>query len=431
MASELDPAGRITVSLAVECGRPMDAPLNVIFVVPYGMETTLRFVRAAAALPQARLALISQQDPSDFPEDLISSLAGFEQLEDALDPEALMGAVRKLGGRMGGRIDRLIGILEQLQEPLAEVREQLGIRGMDVREATNFRDKSVMKDALRAAGLPCAKHALATDAAGALAFARETLPLVAKPPSGAGARDTFRVNALDELQSYLRSAPPSPARPLLLEEFVRGREHSFDSISIGGQHVFHSISRYHPTPLEVMEHPWLQWCVILPREIDGPEFEAIRSAGPRALDVLGMVTGMTHMEWFQREDGSIAISEVAARPPGAQFTSLISFAHDRDFYRDWAEVVVNERFTPPARIWSVGALFLRGQGDGTVSQVRGIEEARAELGPLVAQAKIPRPGQPKAATYEGEGYVILRARDTSEVERGLRRLTELLHVDLE
>ena len=30
--------------------------------------------------------------------------------------------------------------------------------------------------------------------------------------------------------------------------------------------------------------------------------------------------------------GGIAISEAGARPPGAQFTTLISYAHDCDFY---------------------------------------------------------------------------------------------------
>ncbi len=409
----------------------MESPLHVIFVVPYGMETTLRFVRAAASLPGLRLAIISQQDQREFPQDLASRLVGFERIQDPLDANALEAAVRKLSRAcLGGHVDRLIGILEQLQEPLAEVRERLKIRGMDRQEATNFRDKAVMKDALRAAGLPCARHALATSADEALAFASETLPLVVKPPAGAGARNTFRVNTREELESYLRSMPPSAADPLLLEEFVQGREHSYDSISIGGEHVFHSISRYYPTPLEVMEHPWLQWCVILPREIDGPEFAAIREAGPMALDALGMVTGMTHMEWFERKDGSIALSEVAARPPGAQFTSLISLAHGRDFYSDWAQVVVHERFEPPARRWSVGALFLRGQGDGRVTQVHGLEEARQELGSLIAQAKIPKPGQPKASTYEGEGYVILRADSTEEVEVGMRRLSELLRVEL-
>ena len=121
-----------------------------------------------------------------------------------------------------------------------------------------------------------------------------------------------------------------------------------------------------------------------------------------------MDTGLSHTEWFRRPDGSVAISEVAARPPGAQFTTLISYAHDVDFYRVWARLVVFEAFDPPGRPFAAGTAFLRGQGRGRVQAIHGLERAQRELGELVVEAKMPRPGQPAAGTYEGEGYVILR-----------------------
>ena len=407
-------------------------PMNVVFVAPYAMETTLRFVRSVAKLPGVRLGVLSQQPEKAFTKGLEADLDGFVQLKDPLDPLELGNGVRALAKVFGGRVDRLIGVLEQLQEPLAEVREALGIRGMDRREAVHFRDKSQMKDVLRSHGLPCAKHALATDPEQALAFARTCLPLVAKPPAGAGARNTMRVDDLEQLQGYLRTLPPTAQQPLLLEEFIVGREHSFDSVSVGGEHVFHSISRYTPTPLEVMENPWIQWCVVLPRDVDGDEYDDIRQAGRQALDALGMVTGLTHMEWFRRPDGSLAISEVAARPPGAQFTSLLSFAHDVDFYAAWARLMVFEEFDVPTRDFACGAVFLRGQGnkDGKVARVHGIEEAKRELGDLVAMAKIPEPGSPAAKDYEGEGFVILRHPETEAVEEGLARVMQLIRVEL-
>ncbi len=405
--------------------------LHVLFVAPFGMETTLRFVRAAADLSDVRLGVISQEPLERFPEDVRARIHDFARVKSAMQASELAEAVRAVARDWDARIDRLIGILEQLQEPLAEVREELGIRGMDRREARNFRDKAVMKDELREHGLPCARHHLATTPDAALAFTDECLPLVVKPPAGAGARNTMRVNAREDLEDYLRSVPVTVDDPLLLEEFIVGREHSFDTVTLHGQHVFHSISRYYPTPLEVMEQPWLQWCVMLPREIDGPEYDDIRAAGFRALDVLGMHTGMTHMEWFRRPDGSIAISEVAARPPGAQFTSLISWAHGLDFYAAWARLSIFAEFDPPARTHAVGAVFLRGQGGRRVARVHGLDEAQAEMGELVVQAKLPRPGQPKASDYEGEGYVILRHPDTDSLEHALRRVLELIRVDLE
>lgn len=396
------------------------------------METSLRFVRAAARLPDVRLGIVSQEPAERLPADVRAHAEHYERLEDALDPDQLERAVRAIGRRWGGRVDRLIGILEPLQESLAEVRQRLSIRGMDPETARNFRDKARMKDVLRGNGVPCARHALAGSLAQALAFGKSSgYPLVVKPPAGAGAKNTFRVESAEQLESSLRFAPPRPEEPVLLEEFVQGSEHSFDSVSVDGRHVFHSISRYFPGPLEVMETPWIQWCVLLPRDIEGAEFDDVRAAGRRALDALGMVTGLTHMEWFRRSaDGSIVISEVGARPPGAQFTTLMSYAHDLDFYRAWAELVVFERFQPPERRYACGAVFLRGQGSGQVVAVHGLERVEKELAGLVVEARVPRVGQPQASSYEGEGYVILRHPETSVVEEGLRRLLANVRVEL-
>jgi hypothetical protein len=215
-----------------------------------------------------------------------------------------------------------------------------------------------------------------------------------------------------------------------LEEFIVGEEFSFDSVTIDGRHVFHSIGKYSPTPLDVLQNPWIQWIVSLPRRIDGPEFARIRAAGPRALDVLGMRTGLTHMEWFRRKDGSIAISEVAARPPGAQFTTLMSYAHDKDMYKAWVELMVFDTFDVPERKFAAGAAYLRGQGQGRVRSIRGLEQAQKELGELVVEAKLPQIGMSPKEGYEGEGYVIVRHPDTDVVENALKRMVELVRVDL-
>jgi hypothetical protein len=404
--------------------------MNVVFVAPYAMETTLRFARKTSELPGVRLGVISQEPGEVLMRELNGRMQAFERVGNALDPDELQRAVRNMASHFGGKIERLLGVLEQLQEPLALVRERLAIRGMDLKEAVNFRDKARMKDALRASGIPCARHRLCRTNDEAFAFAREVLPLVVKPPAGAGARNTQRIDSAEQLAAWLASFPPTNSDPLLLEEFVQGKEHSFDSVMLHGKLVWSSISEYTSGPLEVMENPWIQWCVVLPRHVDGDGYDPIRREGERALRALGMFTGLSHMEWFRRADGSIAISEVGARPPGAQFTTLLSFAHDFDLYRAWSELMVHERFAPPQRAWSVGAVFLRGQGGHRVRAVHGVEQAQKELGELVVQARIPRPGQPKSESYEGEGYVIVRHADTEVVKRTLNRVLELIRVEM-
>jgi len=402
---------------------------NVVFVAPFFLRATLRFVEATAELDGVRLGLVSLDPIDRLPSQLRSKLAADWRI-DGLDAQKIADAVRGLSRKMGG-VDRLVGTLEHLQVPLAEVREHFGIDGMTGAVAENFRDKARMKTVLRDAGLPCARHALATSAT----EARNALddigyPVVLKPPDGAGAKNTFRLNDEHQLEQILSALPPSSDRPHLIEEFIVGEEHSFDSVFIAGQPVWFSVSDYSPTPLEVMENPWIQWAVLLPRSVDVPAYEEIRTVAARALRALGLETGLSHMEWFRRPDGSVAISEVGARPPGAQFTSLLSYAHDIDFYRAWAELMVFDTFAPPPRCYAAGAAYLRGQGRGRVKAVHGLARAQRELSDIVVEARLPEPGQAAAGSYEGEGYVILRHPETEVVKRGLERVVRLLQVEL-
>lgn len=400
------------------------------FVAPYLLEATARFVINAATLPDVRLGLITCEPLEAIHPDIRWRLAGHWRVDDALDPRRIAAAVTGLSGQIGG-VERLVGALEQLQVPLAQVREGLGIEGMDERTAVNVRDKSRMKETLQAAGVPCARHALVHGAGEAMAFAEQAgFPLVAKPPAGAGAQSTFRLDDADMLRGWLGAVPLSVSDPALLEEFLVGEEHSFDSVSINGETIWSSISDYHPPPLEVLRNPWIQWTVMLPREIRGPRYEGIHKWGPEALRALGVRDALTHMEWFRRPDGSVAISEVAARPPGAQLTSMHGYAHDFDLYRAWAELVILGRFDAPERRFATGTAYLRGMGHGQVRGVHGVDDVQQRVGHLVVEARLPRPGQPAGSDYLGEGYVIVRDPDTAVVKDALSTIVSGVRVEL-
>jgi ATP-grasp domain len=401
--------------------------MHAAYVAPFFLPATLRFIEAATRVPDVALSVVSQDPESALPDAIRSRLAGHWRVDDALSPAALVGAVRALSSRAPVR--RLIASLEQAQEPLAAARAELGLPGLSLDAARNFRDKSRMKEVLDAAQLPCAGHRLVADQASARAAARELgFPLVAKPPAGAGAAQTYRLDDERMLAAYLARHPPAPGRPALFEEFLSGEEHSFDAALIGGRLVWYSVSRYRPAPLTVIENPWIQWCVLLPRELE--PFADVAQTGVRALRTLGLETGLAHMEWFRRPDGSIAISEVAARPPGAQFMTLISYAHDQDFYQAWARLMLTETFAAAPRAYAAGAAYIRGTGTGRIRAVYGLDEAARELGKLVVEAELPRPGQTQGAGYEGAGHVIVRAPETATVDAALARLVRLIRVEL-
>ncbi|MEO7366618.1 MAG: hypothetical protein ABIZ36_01595, partial [Gemmatimonadaceae bacterium] len=119
-----------------------------------------------------------------------------------------------------------------------------------------------------------------------------------------------------------------------------------------------------------------------------------------------------------------------ARPPGAQITTLNSRAHDIDFVRAWAQVMVSGTFEIPTRKYAVGVAFLRGQGSGRIKKVHGLDQVGREMGSLVVDVKIPTPGAAPSSSYEGDGYIILRHPDTAVIMNALQRLISVVKIEL-
>ncbi len=400
---------------------------NVVYVAPFpGIRATHRFGRALASLRGVRLLGLFQERPS---REVAAIYDDFEVVGSALDARQLLLGAERLRARHG-TLHRIVGVLEDVQVQLAQLRSHYGLPGGDVEAAQRFRDKGEMKRALRSHGIPCARDARLRREQDAWAFvATVGFPVVLKPPAGSGCRATYRCDDAESLRRALAEARPAPHHEVLAEEFLSGREYSFETLTVRGQPVFHSISRYLPGPLEVTQNPWMQWVCVLPRHIDIPAFAQAKAVGTAAVQRLGMHSGMTHMEWFRRPDGSVAVGEIAMRPPGAQFVSLMSWAHDVDMYRAWARAAALDAFDGPfERGWAVSIAYLRGQGAGRVAAVERLDVAQREVGDLVVETQLPGLGRPRSPHYEGDGYVILRHRDTDTVVAATKRLVETVRV---
>jgi hypothetical protein len=129
-----------------------------------------------------------------------------------------------------------------------------------------------------------------------------------------------------------------------------------------------------------------------------------------------MDTGVSHCEWFRRADGSVAISEIAARPPGAQITTMISRAHDIDFVKAWAALQLYGTFDVPGaqvrRRRGVPARAGARCGDGPRRARCRRARTRAPSSPTI---DCRHAGQMPTGSYEGEGFIVLRHPDTEVV----------------
>ena len=403
---------------------------NVIFTAPILNVNAIPTIRSVAGVTDTQVSVISQDPETSLPPDVRGMLMDFLQVENALSDEQLYVAATRIQEKTG-KIDRMFAANEQVQVQVAIVREKLSIEGMTAETMRNFRDKSKMKAVLAKHDVPCAANQLAESTQQAWEFVHRTgYPVVAKPPAGAGAEFTYKIDDDAALHSILAKHPPGLANQLLLEEYITGEEFSFDTFSVNGKMVWHSLTKYLPPPLEVKRNSWIQWRVVLPREVDTSEYDGIRKAGTKALKVLGAQTGISHMEWFRRPDGRVAISEVGMRPPGAQITTLMSRAHEFDCMGAWATLMIKGTFSPPQRKYACGCAYLRGQGHGVVRQVSGFDQIQGELGAMITEYRLPEIGQGSSGSYEGEGFVIVRHPETKVVEDALLHIVSTMHVQM-
>lgn len=406
--------------------------MHIVFIAPRFLENTNRYLKAFCDL-DVTLSVISGDPASAIPPSMRPRVEGHYRVDNCLDAEQLTDATRKIAASIG-RVDRLIGFLEELQVPMAVVRDALGIEGLTVEIARRFRDKDRMKEVLRVHNVPVAQSALATSRSELdAAVQRMGFPVIVKPRAGLGTRSTYRVTNHEEL-----AAVPSPTSdaPLQVEEFVRAREHTCETVTIHGKPVWRSGTRYFPSPLEVLETPWIQYAVLLPRETDDPTWTNFHPTNTAALAALfgdaaptAAGTALTHMEWFLREDGTSLVNEVGARPPGVHIMPMMSITHDTDMFADWARLMTFDEFTPKPRTCAAGAAFFRGPGNADrIVSVKGIETAVELCGDALVMMRTPKVGQPRSTHYEGEGFAIVKHETTEGVKTALRALIENVQV---
>ena len=403
----------------------------VVYVSPFLRKDVYLFLDRLSRMEGVQVGLISTLEDDQLIPQVDASISGYWRVSDLLDPEELVWAAQGLSQQLGP-IYRMFTEYELIQMSVALARAELGIPGMSANTLLNFRDKGVMKDRLTEAGVPCARHRRVETTQAAREFAAQVgYPLVVKPVDGVGARETHQCESFEEFEEVLESDPPSQDKPLQLEEFVCGQEHTLDSVSVDGKAVWHSITRYLNNPLEVLRTPWMQWRIITPRESDVPEYDDIRRVGEQALSALGMESNISHLEWFRRPDGRVAVSEVGARPPGSRIFTALNWANDYDMYDAWIRLMTLNVFTPPKeRKYAVGTAFLRGIGTGQVVNVHGLNSVLEEFGPMLVETDLPYIGQIKADAHDGQGYLMLRHPDTSVVEQAITEIVSRVRVEI-
>ena len=385
--------------------------MNVLVISP-GYPTEINYFTRGLAVQGARVFGIGDQPEGDLPELVRQHLAGYLQVSSLLD-EA--GVVKQVAG---WKAAHPIEQVECLWEPGvilgARLREKLGVKGQDVAQATLFRDKDAMKQAVAKAGIRTPKHQRATNAAECQRAAEQIgFPVIVKPIAGAGSADTFRVNSRLELDAVL--ARLGQVRDVNVEEFIEAVEYTFDTICINGKIAFWNMCLYRPRPLIARQEEWISPQTIALRDVEADHLKGGRKMGLAVLKALGFRTGFTHMEWYRKENGETIFGEIAARPPGARTVDCMNYASDIDLFTGWAEAVLHKRLSAQLeRRYNAAIIFKRAQGAGHIRHIEGLERLYARFGPHIAAVELLPVGAPRRnwlLTLVSDGFVVVRHPD--------------------
>jgi carbamoylphosphate synthase large subunit len=396
-------------------------PIDVVFVEPCFPVNQREFVRALHAVG-ARVTGIGERPKGSLDSDLRSWLTHYEEIPNVTSEAALERAVRFVQSKV--KVDRLEATIEAHVMAAAKVREKCGIPGTSVKTTWLCRDKPSMKDALRAAGVPCAQSIGSSSVEEIRAFAEVVgYPLIIKPRDAAGASGTQRVDDPAGLVRALAEFKVDKGASVAVEEFIEGHEGFWDTLSIGGKVAHEFACHYYPNVLDAMRHRWISPQFISTNRIDAaPGYLEVKEMGRKVLAALDIETSATHMEWFYGPKG-LKFSEIGCRPPGVRAWDLYAVGNDIDIYKEWAMCVVHGR--PSQRLsrrFSAGIIALRPDHDGRIAGYEGVGAIERAYGQWIIDMHLPAPGtptQPVEAGYMANAWIRMKHPDYDELRQML------------
>jgi biotin carboxylase len=391
--------------------------MRVVFLAPLYPPEMLQYTRGLAEIG-AEVYGVADTPRAALPASVKPYLKDYLQVPRIMDEDDVL---ERVSAWMGGKsVDRVLTNWEPLVVLAARIRERWGMPGMSVDTVRGFRDKQLMKERVRAAGLRVPKSKRARGEREIRAAVEEIgFPTIVKPIDGAGSADTYKVTSTRELEQILPRV--RTLAETICEEYIDGEEFTFDTLCIGGKPAFENVAAYLPKPLEMRTVEWISPVIITVRDMYQPKLAGGVALGRRVLDALGMGDGFTHMEWYLTSKGEAVFGEIGCRPGGACLVDQMNYTCDIDLFREWARVACHGRFEASThRKYNSAIVFKRALGQGRITRIEGLRKWLEACGPWVTEEALLRPGTPRRNwkhTLLSDGQVQVRHPEWSEAYR--------------
>jgi biotin carboxylase len=329
----------------------------------------------------------------------------------------------------------------------AHVMRLLGLPGHSPEAAMVARDKRLLRERLREAGLPVPEFFAAPAAVDPTTLlSRVTFPVVVKPTVLSGSRGVIRA---DDVLSFvaafarvrrllasndIRELRDPEAEVIQIESYIPGAEYALEGVLEHG--VFHTLAIFDkPDPLE---GPFFEESIyVTPSRAGAGTQQQIREAVADAAKAIGLHHGPVHAECRVNSRG-VYVLEVAARPIGGLCARALRFVRPGEPSIGLEQLLLRHALGEPVGEWTREAeasavMMMPISRSGVFRGVTGVEEAKAVDGvdDVLITAK---PDQQLLALPEGAsylGFIFAHAPTPEAAEQAVRTAHGCLRLSID
>ena len=200
-----------------------------------------------------------------------------------------------------------------------------------------------MKKYFQSAGVKTARYIIASSLEESKKFVKEVgYPLFAKPDSGVGASDTFKISNEEDLVNFHNQ---ELHETYIIEEYLEGYITSFDGIANEQSDVVICFNETFPTPIASVVRDNLDLYYYARSKMD----DDFRKIGQRVVKAFNIKSRCFHIEFFvltedkkgfAKKDDIVAL-EANLRSPGGETPALLNLVSKYDYFETYGEMIVN------------------------------------------------------------------------------------------
>jgi len=317
--------------------------MNFIFISPNFPRIYSHFVKALKDRGVNVLGIGDERFES-LEQELKDNLTEYCYVADLNNKAWVINTIEYLRYKYG-KIDYLESNNEYWMRNDAVYREWFNIEGgYRPAELADYQSKSGMKKYFQKAGVKTARYILVSSFEESLKFVEQVgYPVFAKPDSGVGAADTFKIRNEEELRHFHEV---KPNEQYIMEEFLDGSIVSFDGIANSKSEVVVAFKETFPTPIAEVVSKNLD--VFYYAESKMPK--AYREMGEKIIKAFNVKSRCFHTELFKlnsdkpgfAKKGEIVGLEINLRSPGGDTPDLLNLVAKTDYYEAYASMIVDD-----------------------------------------------------------------------------------------